>query len=108
MPKRSKLLAALDSHKGKNYRLEKQKALRKAAAKKKALKQAPQSSADEGQIDGGTAHSEGGDEWPTESEGWESDNDVDEANAVCTQTGCAFLFMIHQTKTKLYRPSFQL
>ena len=107
MPKRSKLLAALDSHKGKDHRLERQKALRKAAAKKKALKKAPQSSADESEIGGGTAHSDGVPELPAESEGWESDNDVDEANAVSTQTGCAFLLMIPQTKTKLYRPSFQ-
>ena len=94
MPKKSKLLAALDSHKGKDYRLERQKALRKAAARKKALKEAPEISADKSEIGGGTAHSDGISGSLAESEGWESDSDVDEANAVCTQTGCAFLLMI--------------
>lgn len=35
MAKKSKLLAALDAHKGRDYKLEKQKKLQKQAAKKK-------------------------------------------------------------------------
>ena len=38
MPKKSKLLAALDAHKGKDYKLEKQKKLQKQAGKRKKLK----------------------------------------------------------------------
>lgn len=38
MPKRSKLLQALDDHRGRDYDAEKQKKLMKAAAKKKAAK----------------------------------------------------------------------
>ena len=38
MPKRSKLLQALDEHKGRDYEAEKQKKLIKAAEKKKKAK----------------------------------------------------------------------
>jgi len=38
MPKRSKLLQALDDHKGRDYEAEKQKKLVKAAEKKKKAK----------------------------------------------------------------------
>lgn len=40
MPKRSKLLQALDEHKGRDYEAEKQKKLVKAAEKKKKAKKA--------------------------------------------------------------------
>ena len=38
MAKKSKLLLALDAHKGRNYELERQKKLQKAAAKEKKAK----------------------------------------------------------------------
>lgn len=40
MPKRSKLLQALDDHRGRDYEAEKQKKLVKAAEKRKAAKKA--------------------------------------------------------------------
>lgn len=43
MVKKSKLLAALDAHKGKDYKLEKQKILQKKAEKRKKTKQREQS-----------------------------------------------------------------
>ena len=44
MVKKSKLLAALDAHKGRDYKLEKQKELQKRAEKRKKSKETVQSS----------------------------------------------------------------
>lgn len=82
MVKKSKLLAALDAHKGKDYKLEKQKILQKKAEKRKKTKQREQSE-----------DTEEGEEKPEAkksivepdgSEGWESDESENAAPAaVC-------------------------
>lgn len=79
---KSKLITALAAHKGRDYRLEKQKKLQKEAAKKKRSK-APLSDPEEkenvqAEVNGTTPMPEG------ESEGWESDeSEVADATAVC-------------------------
>ncbi|MCJ1288800.1 rRNA-processing protein and EBNA1-binding protein ebp2 [Xylographa carneopallida] len=74
MARKSTLLAALDAHKGKDYKLEKQKSLQKAAAKRKRIKAAAQKSTDdtgsEPEAVGNDVQQRLGDE----SEGWESDH----------------------------------
>ena len=87
MAKKSKLLAALDAHKGKDYKLEKQKALRKKAARRKAVKESRSSSADENAVGDGNQLGNGVPEIQADSEGWESDNDAGEPHAVCTRSG---------------------
>lgn len=72
MVKKSKLLAALDAHKGKDYKLEKQKILQKKAEKRKKTKQPEQSEdTEEGEkkteAKGSIVQPDAG------SEGWESD-----------------------------------
>ena len=71
MAKRSKLLAALDTHRGRDYKSEKQKKLQKQAAKKIRTK-APGSILEEKENAGVQANST----LPMpqdESDGWESD-----------------------------------
>lgn len=68
MVKKSKLLAALDAHKGKDYKLEKQKILQKKAEKRKKTKQPEQSEdTEEEEKKESVVQPDGG------SEGWESD-----------------------------------
>ncbi|KAL9130878.1 MAG: hypothetical protein Q9175_006914 [Cornicularia normoerica] len=71
MAKKGKLLAALDAHKSRDYKLEKQKKLQKQAAKKKRTK-APGSNLEEkGSVD---TQANGIPSMPeAESDGWESD-----------------------------------
>ena len=69
MPKKSKLLSALDAHKGRDYRLEKQKKQMKEAEKRKRIKQKKQV-AQEGSEAGLNGVAE---ESKSDSEGWESD-----------------------------------
>ncbi|MCJ1478801.1 rRNA-processing protein and EBNA1-binding protein ebp2 [Lambiella insularis] len=70
MARKSKLLAALDAHKGRDYKLEKQKSLQKKAEKRKRSKQVVQ-------------HTENGHKSVPqpgeESAGWESDESEDES-----------------------------
>ena len=79
---KSKLIAALDAHRGRDYKLEKQKKLQKQAAKRKKSK-APQSNSEEKEnvkadTNGSLAMSE------AESDGWESDeSSTAEPTAVC-------------------------
>ena len=81
MARKGKLLAALDAHKGRDYRLEKQKKQQKQAAKKKRTK-ASESSLEENknveaQAIGILSVHE------AESDGWESDeSEAAEATAV--------------------------
>lgn len=80
MAKKSKLLAALEAHKGKDYKLEKQKILQKKAEKRKKTKQREQSK-----------DTEEGEKTPEDkesivqpdavSEGWESDESENVAPA---------------------------
>lgn len=82
MAKKSKLLAALDAHKGRDYKLEKQKKQQKQAAKKKRTKAARSISEEkenfEAQANGTASMPE------AESDGWESDeSEAADATAVC-------------------------
>lgn len=82
MAKKGKLLAALDAHKSRDYKLEKQKKLQKQAAKKKRTK-APGSNLEEkGSVD---TQANGIPSMPeAESDGWESDkSEAAGATAVC-------------------------
>ena len=70
---KSKLLTALDAHRGRNYKVEKQKKLQKQAAKKKRSKPPAQNNSeqkedDETEVNGITVPMPG-----AESEGWESE-----------------------------------
>ena len=72
MAKRSKLLAALDAHKGVNHKLENQKKQQKQAEKRKRSKEA-RTAAEPDEAKGGA-----------ESEGWESDeSELAELKTVC-------------------------
>lgn len=73
MAKKSKLLAALDAHKGRDYKLEKQKKLQKQAERRKKAKTAEQvSSSDNAEENGAEVIGEGP-RLEDESDGWESD-----------------------------------
>ena len=81
MAKKSKLLAALDAHKGRDYSLEKQKKLQKQAAKRKKARSQTQTTEAEIQTQeeipaaipvNGTNH-----ELEDDTEGWESDESED-------------------------------
>lgn len=84
MARRSKLLAALEAHKGRDYKLERQKKLQKHAIKKKKSNLQVQTlDTEDGQIggapvDGNTLEAE------AYSEGWESD---ESGNAVAAAVG---------------------
>lgn len=82
MAKKGKLLTALDAHKGRDYKLEKQKKQQKQAAKKKRTK-APRSNLDE--KENVEAQANGTASMPeVESDGWESDESAAaEDTAVC-------------------------
>lgn len=82
MAKKGSLLAALDAHKGRDYKLEKQKKQQKQAAKKKRTN-APGSNFEEKEIvevqANGTASIP-----EAESDGWESEaSEAAEVTAVC-------------------------
>ena len=70
MPKKSKLLAALDAHKGRDFGAEKDKKQRKEAGKKKRLKN---EKADEEKENNAVITESVAPELDVESEGWESD-----------------------------------
>ena len=82
MSKKSKLLAALDAHQGRDYKSEKQKKLQKQAAKKIRTK-APRSSLEEKE----NAEVQANSTLPMpqdESDGWESDeSEAEGETAVC-------------------------
>ncbi|MCJ1403730.1 rRNA-processing protein and EBNA1-binding protein ebp2 [Xylographa trunciseda] len=73
MARKSKLLAALDAHKGRDYKLERQKTLQKNAEKRKRTKEAAQDVTDDAipevEADGDDVEAQ----LDEESEGWESD-----------------------------------
>ena len=73
MAKKRKLLAALDAHKGRDYKLEKQKKLHKQAERRKKSKNVEQvSGLDNGEENGAKGIGEGS-RLEDESDGWESD-----------------------------------
>ena len=73
MVKKSKLLAALDVHKGRNYELERQKALQKKAEKKKRI-QARSKSLENGNADSSVVQNgRSGPQVEEESDSWVSD-----------------------------------
>jgi rRNA-processing protein EBP2 len=83
MVKKSKLLAALDAHKGRDFEAERQKKLRKLARRKQSSNEKP--SGVERQKVNGLEHTEGGDQ----SEGWESDRSEKELTVpVCLFLHC--------------------
>ena len=87
MAKKSKLLAALDAHKGRDYELKKQKKLQKQAAKKKSSPQLQSSDVDGGPPGAALVNGTGS-EPEVESEGWESKEDENAvAGAVCWYFG---------------------
>ena len=79
MAKKSKLLAALDAHKGRDYQVEKQKELQKKAKRKKKEQETPFISEDPcqpaNQLQNNSKLDNGID-------GWESDGSEDESVAV--------------------------
>lgn len=75
--RKSKLLAALDAHKGIDHKLERQKKLQKQAAKKKRLSQRPEDSHDDISVTGEIqAHVSNSQLEEIESDGWESDESM--------------------------------
>ena len=91
MAKKGKLLAALDAHKGRDYRLEKQKKQQKQAAKKKRTK-APGSKFEEREkvesLANGTVSMP-----EAESDGWESDeSEAAEATVVCRASTTSIIY----------------
>ena len=92
---KSKLLTALDAHRGRNYKVEKQRKLQKQAAKKKKSK-APVSNNLEQEEDG-NAEVNGTIPMPqAESEDWESDeSEAAEPGPVCGNImSCIYLTLI--------------
>lgn len=93
MAKKGKLLAALDAHKGRDYKLEKQKKQQKQAAKKKRTK-APKSIVEEkefveAQANGTVSMRE------AEGDSWESDeSETAEATAVCRAFTTSQIYLI--------------
>lgn len=81
MVKKSKLLAALGAHKGKDYKLEKQKILQKKAEKRKKIKQREVSADTEG-TESKTEAKESVLQPDAGSEGWESDESENAAPTV--------------------------
>ena len=93
---KSKLLTALDSHRGRNYKVEKQKKLQKQAAKKKRSKvpvsnNAEQKENAETEVNGTVPMPE------VESEGWESDeSEAAEPGPVCGNImSCIYSMLIN-------------
>jgi hypothetical protein len=70
MPRKGKLLAALDAHKGRDYELERQRRLQKAAGRRKRERQAQQQVADTEMLDlaGSAAALDGEEEGEEEEE----------------------------------------
>ena len=98
MVKKSKLLAALDAHKGTDYRLGKQKILQKKAEKRKKRKEAEQSS--KAKVDGVERESEIGaavnghtEKLGDYGDGWESDESRDGEEPI--EVHCQFLFELY-------------
>lgn len=85
MAKRSKLLAALDAHKGKNYEHKKQKTLQKKAEKKKKAKQEPLSSNHDNEHEEDLKLNDDVPAPEKDSDGWESDESEDVLTAVCKE-----------------------
>lgn len=84
MAKTSKLLAALDAHKGKDYKLEKQKKLQKQATKRKRSINSTPTLGRELEPNVGLQISSAPPQADTESDGWKSDESEDTApRAVC-------------------------
>ena len=71
MAKKSKLLAALDAHKGRDYKVEKQKKQQKQAEKKKRLKETQ--ALEEEKENNVVSTSDAGSAVQVESDRWESD-----------------------------------
>lgn len=84
MVKRSKLIATLDAHKGRDYQLEKQKKLQKQANKKKRSKSLPKIFTNQDDKENLDISIDGLQSMPDiESEGWESDeSEAAELNVV--------------------------
>lgn len=94
MAKRSKLLAALDAHRGKDYKLEKQKKLQKRAIKEKNSKLRFKNAE---VVDEETALNCSTPQLEAESDGWESDGSEDAGPAaVCRR-------FLNNFETKTYK-----
>ena len=93
MAKKGRLLGALEAHRGRDYKLEKQKKQQKQAAKKKRTKD-PGSDLEE--IENVEAQANGTSFMPEiESDGWESDeSEVAEATAVCGASTASIIYVI--------------
>ncbi|MCJ1247750.1 rRNA-processing protein and EBNA1-binding protein ebp2 [Trapelia coarctata] len=74
MVKKSKLLAALDAHKGRNYEQERQKSLQKKAEKRKKAKTATKSFEDEDLVEDNAEGNSSAAQLEEDSEGWESED----------------------------------
>jgi rRNA-processing protein EBP2 len=77
MAKKSKLLAALDAHKGRNYELERQKGLQKKAEKRKNAQVAATSLEDEALFKDNVQGNGSGSQLEEDNEGWESEESED-------------------------------
>ncbi len=73
MAKKSKLLAALDAHKGRDYKLEKQKKFQKQADKRKKSRPPPQQLEAENEREDGARINHVLKGSGSESDGWESE-----------------------------------
>jgi len=77
MAKKSKLLAALDAHKGRNYELERQKGLQKKAEKRKNANVAAKSLEDEVLAEDNVQGNGSGPWLEEDNEGWEGEESED-------------------------------
>ena len=84
MVRKSRLIAALDAHKGKDYRLEKQKILQKNAAKRKRTTTAAQELRDDTLSEQGAVSNGVGLQLEKDSDAWESDKSREALNIVHT------------------------
>lgn len=82
MPRKSNLLAALDAHKGRDYKLEKQKGLQKKAEKRRKSKAAVQTTAGDSVATPATENSETVPQREEGSKGWESEESEDAVTSV--------------------------
>ena len=89
MAKKSKLLAALDAYKGRDYKLEKQKQLQKQAERRKKSKVSKDASESENTGEDGARLNGKKPRLDEESDGWESDESEEAAPIeVCHTNSC--------------------
>lgn len=96
---KSKLIAALDAHKGKNYKLIKQKKQEKEAAKKRKTQAPAPDSQEKENVEAGANGTT--DPFEAESEDWESDESdiivgAPVSRAPWNRMLCSMLIMLHR------------